>query len=93
LSYGCARAPAAIQRDFEVEVFNKSIAVRFWPTGSLHTFARFTSAREIAEFGPVSTGPVIQHGSPSGSTRNYNAAEVLAMNRRAQPDRRTSVTC
>ena len=30
--------------DFEVEVFEKTIAVRFWPTRSLYTFVRFTSA-------------------------------------------------
>jgi hypothetical protein len=32
--------------DFQVEVFEKTIAVRFWPTGSLYTFARFTTERE-----------------------------------------------
>jgi hypothetical protein len=65
--------------DFEVEVFEKTIAVRFWPTRSLYTFVRFTSAREITEFGLVSPGPAIQHGSHNGRTRNYKAAEVLDM--------------
>jgi hypothetical protein len=64
---------------FEVEVFEKKITVRFWPTRSLYTFVRFTSAREIAEFGPISPGPVVQHGSRSGRTRSYKAAEVLDM--------------
>jgi hypothetical protein len=65
--------------DFEVEVFEKTIAVRFWPTRSLYTFARFTTEREIADFGLVSPDPVIQHGSRSGRTRQFDAAEVLAM--------------
>jgi hypothetical protein len=65
--------------DFQIEVFEITIAVRFWPTGSVYTFTRFTTEREIAEFGPVSPSPVIQNGSRSGGTRNYNAAEVLAM--------------
>jgi hypothetical protein len=65
--------------DFEVEVFENTIAVRFWPTRSLYTFPRFTTEREIAEFGPVSPDPVIQHASRSNRTRQFNAAEVLAM--------------
>ena len=65
--------------DFEVEVFEKTIAVRFCPTGSLYTFARFTTEREIADFGLVSPDPVLQHGSRSGRTRQFDAAEVLAM--------------
>jgi hypothetical protein len=67
------------ESDFEVEVFDDRIVVRFWPTRSLYTFARFTTEREIADFGLVSPDPVIQHGSRSGRTRNYNAAEVLEM--------------
>ena len=68
-----------VESDFEVEVFEKTIAVRFWPTRSLYTFVRFTSARDIAEFGLISPGPVIQHGSRTGRPRSYNAAEVLDM--------------
>jgi hypothetical protein len=68
-----------VESDFEVEVFENTIAVRFWPTRSRYAFARFTSAREIAEFGPVSPDPVIEHASRSSGTRNYDAAEVLAM--------------
>jgi hypothetical protein len=68
-----------VESDFEVEVFENTIAVRFWPTRSLYTFARFSSAREIAEFGPVSPDPVVAHASRSSGTRNYDAAEVLAM--------------
>ena len=70
---------ALYESDFEVEVFEKTIAVRFWPTRSLYTFARFIGAREIAEFGPVSPDPLIQHASRSSGTRNYDAADVLAM--------------
>jgi hypothetical protein len=68
-----------VESDFEVEILKTTIAVRFWPTRSLYTFARFISAREIAEFGPVSPDPDIQHASRSSGTRNYDAAEVLAM--------------
>jgi hypothetical protein len=68
-----------VESDFEVEVFEKTIAVRFWPTRSLYTFARFTGAREMAEFGPVSPDPLVQHASRSSGTRNYDAADVLAM--------------
>ena len=51
-----------VESDFEVEIFKTAIAMRFWPTRSLYTFARFTSAREIAEFGrcrliPTSSTP------------------------------------
>jgi hypothetical protein len=68
-----------VESDFEVEMLKTAIAVRFWPTRSLYTFARFISAREIAEFGPVSPDPDVQHASRSSGTRNYDAAEVLAM--------------
>ena len=67
------------ESDFEVEVFDDRAVVRFWPTKSLYTFARFTTEREIADFGLVSPDPVIQHGSRSGRTRQFDAAEVLAM--------------
>jgi hypothetical protein len=68
-----------VESDFEVEILKTTIAVRFWPTRSLYTFTRFSSAREIAEFGPVSPDPVVAHASRSSGTRNYDAAEVLAM--------------
>ena len=68
-----------VESDFEVEIIKTTIAVRFWPTRSLYTFTRFTSAREIAEFGPVSPDPVVEHASRSSGTRNYEAAEVMAM--------------
>jgi hypothetical protein len=68
-----------VESDFEVEIIKTTIAVRLWPTRSLYTFTRFTSAREIAEFGPVSPDPVVEHASRSSGTRNYEAAEVLAM--------------
>jgi hypothetical protein len=67
------------ENDFEVEVFENTIAVHFWPTRSLYSFPRFTTERDIADFGPVSPDPVIQHGSPSSGTGVYDSAEVLAM--------------
>jgi hypothetical protein len=66
------------ESDFKVDVYDDRIAVRFWPTRSLYTFPRFTTEREIAEFGPVSPDPVIQHNSRS-RTRQFNSAEVLMM--------------
>jgi hypothetical protein len=68
-----------LESEFKVEVFKDTVTAYFWPTRSLYTFARFTGAREIAEFGPVSPDPVIQHGSRSGRTRQFDAAEVLSM--------------
>jgi hypothetical protein len=68
-----------VESDFELEILKTTIAVRFWPTRSLYTFTRFIGAREVAEFGPVSPDPVVQHASRSSGTRNYDAAEVLAM--------------
>jgi hypothetical protein len=68
-----------VESDFEVEVFEQTIAVRFWPTRSRCSFARFTIARDIAEFGPASPDPVVEHASRGSGTRNYDAAEVLAM--------------
>jgi hypothetical protein len=68
-----------VESDFKVEVLEDAIVVRFWPTRSVFTFNRFTSAKEIAEFGPVSPDPIEQHASRHGGTRGYNAAEVRAM--------------
>jgi hypothetical protein len=68
-----------VETHFRITVSEDKIAVHFWPTGSLYTFARFTSARDIAEFGPVSPDPVIQHASRSNRTGNYDGPEVLAM--------------
>jgi rhamnose utilization protein RhaD (predicted bifunctional aldolase and dehydrogenase) len=68
-----------VEADFQVEVSEDEITVRFWRTGSLYTFARFTTVREIAEFGPVSPDPVVRHVSRISGARNYDAAEVLAM--------------
>jgi hypothetical protein len=71
-----ARTP--VEGDFKVYVYGDKIAVNFLRTGSLYTFSRFTSERDIAEFGPVSPDPLIQHASRSNATHNYKSAEVLA---------------
>jgi rhamnose utilization protein RhaD (predicted bifunctional aldolase and dehydrogenase) len=68
-----------VEADFHVEVSEDKITVRFWRTGSIYTFTRFTSARDIAEFGPVSPDPVVRHTSRISGTRICDAAEVLAL--------------
>jgi hypothetical protein len=68
-----------VESDFEVEIFKDTVTAYFRPTRSLYTFARFTSERDIAEFGPLSPDPVIQHASRSSGTRIYDSIEVLAM--------------
>jgi hypothetical protein len=68
-----------VEADFKVEVSEETVVVRFSPTRSVFTFNRFTSAKEIAEFGLVSPYPIEQHISRHGGTRGYNAAEVRAM--------------
>jgi hypothetical protein len=60
---GMGRKP--YESDFKVDVYEDRIAVHFWPTQSLYTFTRFTTERDIAEFGPLSPGPVIKHASRS----------------------------
>jgi hypothetical protein len=67
------------ETDFVVEVFEDTVVARFRPTQSIYIFARFTTDRDIAEFGPVSPDPVVQHASRSTGTRRYSAAEVQAM--------------
>jgi hypothetical protein len=67
------------ETDFEITVSEAEVAVMFWPTRSLYAFSRFTSARDVAEFGPVSPDPVVRHASRSGGTRHFMAAEVQAM--------------
>ena len=52
---GMGRKP--YETDFKVDVYEDRIAVHFWPTQSLYTFTRFTTERDIAEFGPVSPAP------------------------------------
>ena len=68
-----------VESDFSLEVFKDTVTAYFRPTGSLYSFARFTTERDIAEFGLVSPDPVIQHASRGSGTRAYDAAEVLAM--------------
>jgi hypothetical protein len=68
-----------VETDFKVEVLEDAIAVHFWPTRSVYTFARFTNERDIADFGPLSPDPAIQHASRISGTRIYDAAEVQAL--------------
>jgi hypothetical protein len=68
-----------VEQDFQVEVSEDKITVRFWRTGSLYAFTRFTTERDIAEFGPVSPDAVVRHVSRVSGTRLYDAADVLAM--------------
>jgi hypothetical protein len=68
-----------IDSDFKVEVFKDTVTAYFRPTRSLYTFARFATERDIAEFGPLSPDPAVQHASRGSGTRAYDAAEVLAM--------------
>jgi hypothetical protein len=68
-----------VESDFNVEVSEDTIAVSILRTRSVYTFRRFTTEREIAEFGPPSPDPVIRHGSRGNGARNFNAAEVQAM--------------
>jgi hypothetical protein len=68
-----------VESEFKVEVFKDTVTAYFQPTRSLYTFARFTAERDVAEFGPVSPDPVIQHGSRGTGTGIYDAPEVLAM--------------
>jgi hypothetical protein len=68
-----------VEEDFKVEVSEDKIIVRFWRTGSLYTFTRFTTEQDITEFGPVSPDAVVRHVSRVARTRLYDAADVLAM--------------
>jgi hypothetical protein len=68
-----------VESDFEVEVFKDTVTAYFRPTRSLYTFARFATERDIAEFGPLSPDPVVQHASRGSGTRNYDSAELHAM--------------
>jgi hypothetical protein len=54
-------AQLPVESDFKVDVLADRVAVHLGPTRSIYTFARFVGAREIAEFGPISPDPVIQH--------------------------------
>jgi hypothetical protein len=60
---GSSRVPS------EFRICRESAAALIWAS----------AIRSLAEFGPISPDPVIQHGSPSGGIRNYDAAGVLAM--------------
>jgi len=43
-----------VTSDFKVEISEDAIVMHFWPTRSVFTFNRFTSAQDIANFGPIS---------------------------------------
>jgi hypothetical protein len=64
-----------VESEFKIEIFKDRVTAYFRPTRSLYTFARFTTERDIADFGPVSPDP----GSRSSGTGVYDSAEVLAM--------------
>jgi hypothetical protein len=68
-----------VETDFKIEVSEDTIVVHFLPTRSVFTFTRFTTTKDIAEFGGVSPDPVEQHTSRRAGTRSYNATEVRAM--------------
>jgi hypothetical protein len=68
-----------VEEDFKVEVSEDKITVRFWRTGSIYTFTRLATERDIADFGPVLPDPVIRRVSRARGTRVYDAAEVLAV--------------
>jgi hypothetical protein len=68
-----------VTSDFKVEISEDAIVMHFWPTRSVFTFNRFTSAKDIANFGPISPAPIEQHVFRRGGTRGYGAAEVRSM--------------
>ena len=67
------------ESDFEISVSWDAVAAYFRPSGSLYTFRRFLTRREIDAFGPVSPDPVVRHVSPRNGTNKYDAAAVLGM--------------
>ena len=68
-----------VTSDFKVEILEDAIVMHFWPTRSVFTFNRFTSAQDIANFGPISPYPIEQNVFRRGGTRGYGAAEVRSM--------------
>jgi hypothetical protein len=68
-----------VENDFEISVSWDAVAVYFRPSGSLYTFRRILTRREIDEFGPLSPDPVVRHDSPRKGTNKYDAAAVLSM--------------
>jgi hypothetical protein len=68
-----------VETDFKITITENFVEVHFAPTRSLYTFTRLTAERDVAEFGPLSPDPVIQHASRATGARNYDAADVLAM--------------
>jgi hypothetical protein len=68
-----------VENDFGIEVREHSVIVSFWPSRTVYVFSRFSAAKDIAEFGPLSPSPRIQHASATSGTRNFNSAEVLAI--------------
>ena len=68
-----------VTSDFKVEISEDAIVMHFWPTRSVFTFNRFTSAQDIANFGPISPYPIEQNVFRRGGTRGNGAAEVRSM--------------
>jgi hypothetical protein len=77
--YDAAMRRRPVETDFKITITENFIEVRFAPTHSLYTFTRLTSERDVAEFGPLSPDPLIQHVWRPSGTRKYDAADVLAM--------------
>jgi hypothetical protein len=67
------------ESDFEISASWDAVAAYFRPSGSLYTFRRFLTRREIDEFGLLSPDAVVRHGSPRNGTNKYDAAAVLSM--------------
>jgi hypothetical protein len=67
-----------VESDFKISITENFVEAHFAPTRSLYIFARFTTERDIAEFGPLSPGPVERHLTRSG-VRGYDAGEVRSM--------------
>jgi hypothetical protein len=65
--------------DFQVEVFEKTIAVRFWPIGSLYTFARFTTEREGFAIGSELASSSGAVGTFRNSARNPPCVAYTAL--------------
>jgi hypothetical protein len=71
-----------VEADFEVRLSADTVVVLFRPTVSYYTFSRLAHPRDIAEFGPLSPDPHIQHvrrTSRAGGTGHYLASEVQAV--------------
>jgi hypothetical protein len=72
------RRRPSVETDFNISITESFVEVLFAPTRSLYVFTRFTTEREITEFGPVSPDPVERHPSRRG-VGGYMASDVRAI--------------